>query len=83
MFQGKPEIPIILQTPSSSGSLCPLANPETLKNLPMCNFEKSAYGNGHFFKIVLKIPQIPTQIPHGAGAVGSGGGYLGYVAKLF
>ena len=36
------------------GILRPLANPETLKNLPMCNFEKTAYGNGHFFKIIWK-----------------------------
>ena len=33
-----------------AGILRPLANPETLKNLPMWFFEKPAYGNGHAFK---------------------------------
>ena len=35
-----------------------------------------------FSKSFEQIPQIPTQIPHGAGAVGSGGGYLGYFVKI-
>ena len=36
-----------------SGILHPLATPETLKNLPMCKFEESAYGNGHIFQNVV------------------------------
>ena len=39
---------------------------------------------GHFYKIVwTQYPKHPTQIPHGAGAVGSGGGVLGLFFKLF
>ena len=45
------------------GILRPLANPETLKNLPRCNFEKPAYGNGPLFKLILK-KNTPTTHPN-------------------
>ena len=57
-----------------SGILRPLANPETLKNLPMCNFEKPAYGNGHVFKIIWK--NTPNTHPRGLGIWGTFPNYV-------
>ena len=59
----------------SFGILRPLANPETLKNLPMCNFEKPAYGNGPFFKLILKkYPKFPPKYPTARAPWGPGVG---------
>ena len=53
-----------LPPPPSPGILRPLANPETLKNLPMCNFEKPAHGNGTLFQNHLeKHPKYPPRTP--------------------
>ena len=65
------------------GILCPLANPETLKNMPMRNFEEAAYGNGHVFNIFCKHTQISTPGPHGARTVGIWVGIWGILPNYF
>ena len=73
----------------SFGILRPLANPETLKNLPMCKFEekKTAYGNGHFFKQVWKNtpnthPNTPRRGRRGVQGVGIWGSFPNLFEKV-
>ena len=63
------------------------SNSPTLKGgekLPMCKFDKNVNGNRYVFQHCLEIcPKYPPNDPYGAGAVGSRGGYLGYLSKRF
>ena len=57
-------IPYRISMQVNGAILRPLANPETLKNLPMCNFEKPAHGNGTLFQNHLeKHPNTHPRTP--------------------
>ena len=63
--------------------LRPLANPETLKNSPMCMFEELAHGDGHFSNIFENIPQLPSPPNPTPGVGGALGVFHGCFSSEF